>query len=198
MLDGGFRWNDTFDLSAYIIRGGMGYQISPKTRLAGGFAHMGTMTTGQRISRHEYRPFQELSLRGAWGKTKLTHRFRVEERIFESRLAESESTSFNFRFRYAIMLGIPLANLSQKHPERKLVLNLGDEILLNAGQEHAYQTFDQNRVIISPTLHLNESLSIALTYNSQFASTTVPDAYLYSHVIWIQTRYNLDLRKTTD
>ncbi len=192
LLDGGIRWNDTFSMSAYIVRGGVGFQLSPKTRVAGGFAHMGSREN-KRTNRYEYRPYQELSHQGTWGKARINHRLRVEERIFENRLDGLNNTVF--RFRYAILFGFPLANLSSKNPDRKLILNIGDEIFLNAGPEHAHQTFDQNRLVISPTLQWNKDLSIALVYNSQLASTDYPDRFLLSHVAWLQTRYNLDLSR---
>lgn len=90
------------------------------------------------------------------------------------------------------MVGIPLANLSSKIPGRKLVLNLGDEIFFNAGKEIAHNHFDQNRVLNSPTVQWNRSLSVSFTYNYQYASTPDADIYLVSHLGWVQIRHNLD------
>lgn len=195
LLDGGLRWRGSFDeQQAYIVRGGMAYSLSQNLRISAGFAHQGFYAE-KKIIRHEYRPYQEILLKDNLGKINLSHRFRVEERFFKDKLMDFSKTEFNFRFRYAIMLGIPLANLSAANPQRKLVLNLGDEIFLNAGKEITHRIFDQNRVIISPTLQWNRDLSIAFTYNSQFASTAVPEIFLQSHVAWLQIRYNLDLTR---
>ncbi|OOG76194.1 DUF2490 domain-containing protein [Algoriphagus sp. A40] len=194
LLDGGFRWRNGFDRRlAYIVRGGVGYSLSPKLRVGGGFAFMGIYGEKE-IIRHEYRPYQEVLLKDQLGKLSISHRFRIEERIFKDKVLDFATVDFNFRFRYAVTLGIPLANLSSKDPNRRLVLNLGDEIFLNAGKEITHNTFDQNRLIISPTLQWNKSLSVSLTYNYQYASTPDADIYLVSHVGWLQIRHNLDFR----
>lgn len=191
MLDGGFRWREGFQPNAYIIRGGLGYSITPKLRVGGGFTHMGTYNE-KRISRHEFRPYQELSFRSNLSKLTLGQRLRIEERFFKDRLLDQANTSFNFRFRYSILFGIPIATLSSKQPSRRLVFNVGDEVFLNAGKEITHSTFDQNRLILSPTIHWNKALSISFTYNSQFASTPEPNTFLHSHIAWIQIRHNMD------
>lgn len=197
LLDGGFRWKNGFDNRlAYIVRGGVGYSLLPNLRIGGGFAFLGVYGEKQ-IIRYEYRPYQEILMKGQLGKLSLSHRFRLEERIFKDKVFDFATADFNFRIRYAIMLGVPLANLSSKDPNRKLILNLGDEIFLNAGKQITHNTFDQNRLIISPTLQWNKSVSFSFTYNSQFASTVEPDTYLHSHVAWLQIRHNLDFSRET-
>lgn len=192
LLDGGFRWRDGFDDKlAYIVRAGLGYHLSPNLRVSAGFAHLGVYG-GEKVVRYEYRPHQEFLLKDKLGRISISHRFRLEERFFKDVALDPVTTEFNFRFRYAVMLGIPLVNLSSKDPDRKLVLNIGDEIFLNAGKETSHRIFDQNRLIISPTLYWDKDLSVALTYNSQFASTPAVDAFLQSHIIWLQIRYNLE------
>lgn len=192
LFDGGFRWRDGFDdKMAYIVRAGLGYHLSPHLRVSAGFAYMGGYA-GEKVVRYEYRPYQEFFLKDKLGKISISHRFRVEERFFKERALDSVAVDFNFRFRYALMLGIPLINLSSKDPDRRLILNVGDEIFLNAGKEISHRIFDQNRLIISPTLQWDKDLSVAFTYNSQFASTLAADTFLQSHIFWLQIRYNLE------
>ncbi|GAA0879500.1 hypothetical protein GCM10009119_24680 [Algoriphagus jejuensis] len=194
LLDGGFRWRDGFDnKSAYIIRGAMGYSLSSKLRVSGGLAYLGVYER-EKIVRHEYRPHQEILHKSAWGKVKFSNRLRIEERFFKDEVLDAATVDFNFRFRYALMVSIPVANLSTKDPTRKMLLNIGNEIFLNAGKEVTDRVFDQNRLVFSPTLQWSENLSISLTYNSQYASTVVPDNFLQSRVYWLQIRHNLDFR----
>lgn len=197
LLDGGFRWRDGFDnKSAYIIRGGMGYSFSSKMRVSGGLAYQGVYAL-ERIVRHEYRPHQEILHKSTWGKVKISNRLRIEERFFKDKILDAATVDFNFRFRYALMVSIPVANLSSENPSRKILLNVGDEIFLNAGNEVSDRVFDQNRLIFSPTLQWSENLSISLTYNSQYASTVLPDNFLQSRVYWLQIRHNLDFRDSS-
>ena len=191
LLDGGLRWDKDLEISVLILRGGVGYSLSPNVRVAGGFAFLGTFEESK-IIRNEYRPFQELTYRSELGKLSINNRLRLEERFFESKPTDINRTSFNFRFRYAIMLGIPLANLSRSDPKRRLILNMGDEIFINAGKEITHRVFDQNRIILSPTVQWNKNLSVSFTYNSQFGSTALAETFVHSHIFWLQTRYNLD------
>lgn len=197
LLDGGYRWREGFaESSAYIIRGGIGYSILPNLRVATGLAHLG-FYSNEKIIRQEFRPYQDLQYKSILGKISLNQRLRLEQRFFKDQLIPSWSDlDFNFRFRYQFILGIPVAKLSANFPDRKLILNLGNEIFLNAGKEVTTQVFDLNRLLISPTLQWSKALSISLTWNSQFASTPTPGKYIHSSVSWLQVRHNLDFKKT--
>ena len=194
LLDGGFRWKDGFAApNSYIVRGGMGYSLSPRLRVAGGLAHLGFYAEN-RVIRQEFRPYQEVSHKSSIGKVNLSQRFRLEERFFKSRSDsfDFDLMDFNYRLRYSLMVAIPIVRLSAKHPERKLLLNLGDEIFLNAGKEVKNRVFDQNRFILSPSVQWNQSLNIAFTWNTQYASATIPNHFNLSHVAWLQIRHNLN------
>jgi hypothetical protein len=200
LLDGGFRWRGGFtNPSSYIIRGGIGYSILPNLRVATGFAHLGFYSQ-EKVILQEFRPYQEIRYKSPLGKINLNQRIRIEERLFKDRSIQTplSELDFNFRFRYSIMFGVPLFQLSAKNLNRKLILNLGDEVFLNVGKQVSSQFFDKNRLIISPTLQWNKALSISITYNSQFASTPVADVFVQSNVAWLQIRHNLDFSKSSD
>jgi len=200
LLDGGFRWREGFaEPSAYIIRGGIAYSILPNLRAASGFAHLGFFAN-EKVIRQEFRPHQEIQYRYSIGKVNFSQRIRIEERFFKAKavITPFSELDFNFRFRYQFMVAIPLFRLAERNPDRKLILNLGDELFLNAGKQVANQVFDLNRLLISPSIQWSKSLSIALTYNSQYASTSIPDRYIHSNVAWLQLRHNLDFRKSED
>ena len=74
-------------------------------------------------------------------------------------------------------------------------MNFGEEILINAGKKIVHNVFDQNRIAISPSVQWNDKLTIALTWSSQFAATSVPAHFKYTDVIWFQIKHKLDLRK---
>jgi hypothetical protein len=194
MLDGGIRWREGFSQKAsFIIRGGIGYSISPKVRVAAGFAHLGIYDE-ERVILQEFRPHQEISYKTNLGKVGLSQRFRLEEQFYKdkSNLSLFSDLDFNYRFRYSVMLGIPLFGLSTKNHDRKLILNVGDEIFLKPGKQISSQVFDRNRFIISPTVQWNKELSFAFTYNLQFTSTIIPEVFVLNRVAWLQVKYNLD------
>lgn len=195
LSDLGYRWKEGFHKnSQYIIRTAIGYSIHPSVRISLGVAHLGSFIANK-VSVFELRPYQELAIKNNFNKTEITHRFRVEERFFnfDNNGEFQLSSDFNFRFRYSIMMGIPLFRLSKENANRIFLLYIGDEIFINAGNTIANNFFDQNRIIFSPSLKLNEQVTISLTWNSQFASTSLQNTYIYTNVIWFQIKHKLGI-----
>lgn len=195
LSDGGYRWKDGFQKSSqYLVRTAIGYMINPHIRISSGFAHLGFFSKGN-LNKMEFRPYQELHLKNKISKIELSHRYRIEERFFNPVIDGEIQTpnEFNFRFRYSIMVSIPLFKLSKEKTDKVFLLNIGDEIFINAGNDIVYNVFDQNRFIISPTFKLNEQVTFSLTWNSQFAGTTTQGSFVNTNVIWIQVKHKLNL-----
>ena len=194
LADAGYRATDFLnDPLQYIVRGGVDYGINPNLHVAAGFAHLGFYSGGKE-NRIEFRPYQELLNKNKFNKVELTHRFRVEERIFHTVVngAIQHPATFNFRFRYFFVASIPLFQLSKKNADKKVLLNVGDEIFINAGKEIVYNVFDQNRFLISPTLQVNPVFLISFTWNSQFGATSKQATYNYASVAWLQIRHKIN------
>ncbi len=199
LIDGGYRWKESLPKSSqYTIRSAIGYSIHPNIRVASGFAHQGYYSNNE-VNKIEFRPYQEVSIKNQYNSIGFSHKFRAEERFFKHINNEEvqSPTSFNYRFRYSLMASISLINLSSSDPERKLLLNFGDEIFLRAGEEVHHNTFEQNRLIISPSLQYDKNLTFSLTWNRQFGSTPIPNEYKLSHVFWLQVKHKLDFRGDT-
>ena len=195
LTDGGYRWRDGFEESTkYIARTGLGYSINPNMRVSAGLAYLGLYSSGK-VSTVELRPYQEFLLKNGLNKIGISNRFRVEKRFFNPVIHEAFPTqnTFNFRFRYAITASIPLSRLSKDDPDKKLLLNIGNEIFINAGNEIVHDVFDQNRFTVSPSVQCSENLTFSLTWNSQFSSTSTPESYDNNNVMWLQVRHTLDL-----
>jgi Protein of unknown function (DUF2490) len=194
LADASFRWRDGFSENAqFIARTGLGYSIKENLRISAGFAYS-SFYTQDTLNRVEYRPHQEILLRDNFNKIRINQRIRVEERFFNP--LNNPNNTFNFRFRYQIMVSLPLFKLSKSNPDSMFLLNVGDEIFINAGKETPTQTFDQNRFVVSPVFQLNKNLSISPTWNSQYASTATSGTYRHTNVFWLQIRHNLDLSES--
>jgi len=197
LFDGGYRWNDGFqESSQYIVRAAIGYNLNSDIQISSGIAHLGFYSS-DKLDKVELRPFQEIIVKNKFNKIGLNHRYRIEERFFYPVTNGEIQTpgTFNFRFRYAFMFSIPLFKLSKTKTDKAFLLNIGDEIFINAGKEVVNGIFDQNRIIVSPTFKLNESLSLSLTWNGQFASTQSQDIFNYTNVYWFQIKHNLKIEK---
>ena len=200
LSDGGYRWKEGFDESSqYIIRIAIGYAINSDVRISSGFAHLGFYSSGK-VSKVEFRPYQEIAFKNKYHNIILNHRYRIEERFFNTVVNGKIQTpnTFNFRFRYALMAAIRLFKLSSANPECLFLLSFGDEVFINTRNNNTYNIFDQNRIIISPTFNLNKELSLSLTYSSQFASNSTQDSYTHTNIFWVQLKHKLDfnLKKT--
>lgn len=194
LADGGYRWIDTYLTGEmYYVRAGVEYAINDNLSVHAGFAHVGYFFDN--LSQIEHRPYQELSIRNKAGKLDLYQRIRVEERIFEPAGSYHPVSYnwFNWRFRYMLMVDVPLFSLSAKRPDYRVSLGVGDEIFLNAGKNIRYNYFDQNRLLLSPTVHLGNRLSVSVTYMNQYAATFTPDRFIHSNVFWLQVRQKFDL-----
>ncbi len=196
-FDGGYRWSEYFQHSSqYIVRTGVGYCFNPTVSVSTGFAHLGFLSN-EKVARMEFRPYQELFIKQPIRSVELLHRYRVEGRFFRpfANGEMQEPASFNVRFRYAIMLRIPLFKLSTKHPSMKVELNVGDELFINAGKGIVYNVFDQNRVIISPTIHFTDGLAVSFTYISLFGAVNEKAKYVYRDIVWLQVRHRLSFTR---
>ncbi len=193
MTDGGFRWSDGERLQ-YIARMGLGYTLSDRIRVAAGVASTGSYDPlGLRT--FEMRPYQEILLSGGNGKIPVQHRVRVEERYFKD-VENGDLVNgyvFNFRFRYQISASIPLAKLSKTNTDQKLLLNVSDEIFINAGKEIVYNFLDKNRLVIGPVFQLNEKVNVGLLYNFQFTPLNAPALYSHDNVWWLTVHHNMKI-----
>lgn len=195
--DGGFRWNTLLNNpSQYIVRTAFGYQLNNTMKISAGFAHLGFYTS-EKLSKIEFRPYQEFAINNKYKNLVILHRFRVEERYFKNVVHGDiqHGHTFNFRFRYQCMLNIKILKLSSANPDKALAINLGDEIFINAGKKIVYNTFDQNRFLIGPSISFSKNLSVGLTYNRQFSSANAANSYNHTDIMWLIIRHNLDLTK---
>lgn len=193
--DAGYRWKDQFDArSQYIIRTSASYKINDRISVAAGFANLGNYTANE-LTKMEFRPHQDLTIKDALGKVAISHRYRVEQRLFHPVTdgALGPQGEFSWRFRYAFSATFPV--VKQEGTARGFYMTLGNELFLMAGRDITYNIFDQNRVMISPTYQWSNNLSVALTYNNQFAGTTKAAAYKHVNVLWLQIRHRVDWSK---
>jgi len=160
--------------------------------------HLGYFYENETLRRIEHRPLQELNIRNEACKVIFTQRLRVEERFFEPVSSDHAEpfNYFNWRFRYKIMIDIPLFSFSPDNPDYRLSLGVGDEIFINAGKRIIHNQFDQNWFLISPTAHLGGDLNVAVTWSNQYSSTATPGRFIHAQVIWLQVRQQFDLRKS--
>lgn len=133
----------------------------------------------------EMRSYQEINATLTRKKMSIQNRLRVEARAFQNMTSAPNQASFNFRLRYRLYFTLPLFKLSSKKPEFKILLNFGDELFINFGKEIVYNTFDNNRILLAPSLQINKQLTISLTYSYQYGHRSSISTYESSHILWL-------------
>jgi hypothetical protein len=159
-----FRTKDGFSkYSQALGRMGLTYKLHNKVSVTAGFAHF-RFFINNRVSRAEWRPWQEIMLNDELSKLKISHRIRAEQRFNESVINNLPSGTFQFnhRFRYRIDIRFPLIKSSDS--ERKLNILFGNEVMVNAGKKIVYNYFDQNRSYAGINFEVSKKLSLQLQY----------------------------------
>ena len=196
LSDGGYRWSDAFEnRSQYLIRTGIGYKIKPSVPLVTGVAHLG-FYGAEVLSKLELRPYQEIDASFKLNNVSIKNRFRVEERYFYSLLPlENRCLSpVIYRLRYSATVIFPIIEFNVGEKVKKVSLGIGNEILVNVGNNSTH-FFDQNRLMLSPSIHCNEHLEIAFTYDFMVSLAPEPFNLKALHIAWFQLKHHLDCSK---
>lgn len=150
------------DPQQLLIRGGVDY-YSAAGRLTLGVAFVETYPYGEFAVAHqfpEYRGWQQFLTTQDFGKVKLSHRFRLEQRFIGSSTdGTMENGRYENRFRYMARITVPL-----KESKTPVYLAAYDEFMVNFGKEVAYNIFDQNRLYAAVGLGLSPAIKLELGY----------------------------------
>jgi hypothetical protein len=196
--DVSFRSVNNFNsLSQILLRTGFGYPVTPRIQGVTGVACFTFYNTESSMNRIEFRPFQDFVMNRSLGKTSVVHRLRTEARYFRT-VTEGDITSqssFNFRFRYRIFFMVPILKLSETHSDRRLLLNIGDEVFINAGKEIIYTAFDNNRFTLGSTVECSNKVSVALNYMFQYGHRNGPALYESSDIVVLAITHRMTVGK---
>ena len=155
--------NEVKNYSQALLRKGLSYKLNEKVDVTLGLAHFRFFITNYK-TRREWRPWQEFKLNDKFGNCKLSHRFRVEQRFNET-LKNSEATNdyqFNFRFRYRFDLRYPI--LKENKSGNNIYALIGNEIMVNAGNNISNNYFDQDRLYVGVNYEINKKIALQLQY----------------------------------
>ena len=147
------------DLEQLLLRTGIGYNLGENNHnllLGYGFiASENYVDDGDdKVSVNEHRIFQQFITSQKLGKSKLTHRYRFEQRFVE--------TDFRMRLRYFLSISIPFKGTEEK--PSPWYLSAYNEIFLNTESS----VFDRNRLYGGLGYRLNKAVRFELGYMNQF------------------------------
>lgn len=158
-------WDVGTNLNEVLGRVAGHYQLSPSMMVGLGYVRADTWgfdsSFGAR-KRGENRIYQQFAVSHAWGRVKLQHRFRLEQRFFR----EAGAASYGNRVRYMIGVTIPLKGDTVKCGS--YFVRCANELFLNFETDSALtypersKTFDQNRVYVGGGRQLTPQSNIQL------------------------------------
>lgn len=123
------------NIEQLLLRTGLNYHFKPNASATFGYAHIGNHvyeSVRKSPETEEHRIWQQLLTTNNIGRVKFEHRYRLEERFAES--------DFKMRFRYRLMLFVPLNR--PKIETGTMYLGVYDEIFINDKATF----FDRNRL----------------------------------------------------
>jgi hypothetical protein len=153
------QWNQ------FLGRTGVVYALSDRVFVLAGFAtFLYPQNNDVNLLRKEWRPWEEIMFTDNIGRLKIIHRFRLEERYNQqvTKNGLSDSYTFNYRFRYKLDLQYPLFRKDKTNGV--FFVNIGNELMINAGKIIKYNYFDQNRTWLGLNFVLNQQFTFQLQY----------------------------------
>ncbi|MBK9282966.1 MAG: DUF2490 domain-containing protein [Sphingobacteriaceae bacterium] len=156
--DVGLRFNSSgFLRQASLGRIGISYYVNKNLSFTAGAAYF-NQNNMERITKEEWRGWQEIQFIQNISKLILSHRARIEQRKFHS--LETNICDFNFRYRYRLLFSIPLNH--KTITEKTIYSQFGNEIFYSTINKVTF--FDQNRILVGIGYKLNKKLVINLNY----------------------------------
>lgn len=180
-----FTINDTSGgkdnaVDTLLLRGALGYQITPNIGLYQGYAYIPTYDP----KNVEHRSFQELLINQPLQSNLLAHRFRLEQRFIDS----ADETAYRLRY-----FGRYVHTLHAWHPKLSLAIN--EEIFLNLNDANngPQSGFDQNRLFIGLNYRFNDRLAYEFGYQNQIINGSNSRNNVVNHILFfgVQTNFSL-------
>ena len=198
------KWSIYFDLglrrtdwlnkwSQTIVRPGLTYTVNENVSITAGVAWFNNYTAN--YIRPEYRGWEQLLFTETYGRIKVNHRLRAEQRFNQAVVKDQlvNDYKYNNRFRYQLNVQIALNNKSITN--KTLYLNLGDEVMVNSGKEISVNYFDQNRLSAGIGYRLNDLFNITVSYMNVFVQKSQVNTFENNNVLVLNLYHNFGLRK---
>ncbi|MBC7628057.1 DUF2490 domain-containing protein [Ferruginibacter sp.] len=193
------RTKDRFvnNLSVGIVRVGVTYYVSNSIKLTAGFAWANyfPQDNHKHVSQPELRPWQQVQWDARYGRKRMVHWVRLEERYRNKILNDStlaDGYNFNYRLRYNWRYELPLDKKGSKQGAVSLIIN--DEINVNAGKQIVYNYFDQNRFYTGLKIQTSAVSNIQFGYLNIWQQLAAGNQYKSVNAIRLSYYQSFDLR----
>ncbi|MDG1334157.1 MAG: DUF2490 domain-containing protein [Crocinitomicaceae bacterium] len=154
------NYNAIGDLEQLLLRTGIGYNLTEKNNnllLGYGFIRSENYIplAEDKAIVNEHRVYQQFITKQSFGRVKVQHRYRLEERWVDD-------SDFKLRFRYFLALNVALNHNDMI--DNTVYLSAYNELFIN----HQNSLFDRNRLYGGVGYKLNSLVRFELGYMNQF------------------------------
>lgn len=191
-------WNDFHYVPQgfFVARTGITRQIK-SVNLTGGYAYLllPTYPGNTQLQRIEHRPWAEIFYTLPINKSiQFIHRYRYEARFKENVKDSMVAEGYAFNNRIRLFFGLRKNFTLHDNPKITPFILVADELLVNFGRQITYNTFDQNRVLIS--LGIQEgNTQYQLSYMNRLLNTGVSEfTENQTLCIWVTQKFSLQKR----
>jgi hypothetical protein len=184
---------DSIVQNLFVIRVQGRHKISEQVELGAGIVYFSVATQVPEVNLGfnipEYRLQQDLTWKKNWSKIVLNQRFQIEERFFQNADGQglTTGTTFFWRFRYRLQGEYTF----WRKEKRYLKAIVYDEIMINAGKNAVYNSFDQNRVYVGLQYGISSDVAVELGYMNSFQQRATGIDYFDRNIIRLSIYHQL-------
>jgi hypothetical protein len=202
-LEGQWRRHDMVNRwQQLLLRPGINYDLTENVMLTLGYAFVDTHRYGEfpvAFRFPEHRIFQQALVRQRLGRTRASHRYRLEQRYLgEMGRAAGGATTVNRwryenRFRYMFRANIPFRG--GRLEKGDWYLGLYNEFFLNFGKNVAANIFDQNRAYAAMGYNMGSLGNLEVGYMQQTLQQRSGRVMEYSHTFQVAVYSNFPFQR---
>jgi hypothetical protein len=192
-----------------LLRPAVNHHMNDQVMITGGYSYYINYPYGAypiAYANWEHNAYEQVQLGGSFGRLKVAHRFRLEQRFLakvkpssaDPNGTELDSYVYQNRFRYRAGLTVPLGRQEKIGPG-VFTANIYDEVFLNFGDSQRLDYIQQNRVSALLGYQVNGSMNVMLGYLLQTiqrpGAAMGSDLIESNSTIHVVLVYNIDLRR---
>jgi Protein of unknown function (DUF2490) len=187
-----------------LMRLGVDYYSKSGAQITGGYGWIVSFPYGKRpgdYSFNEHRIWEQLILKQKAGLFYFHHRYRLEQRFIEVKIADEfgdkfihDSWNFRQRARYRLYVTLPITH--KELEDNTLFLGVYNEVFINFGSEIGKIALDQNRLYLALGWQFNKKVNLQLGYLNHYVVKPANLGAEWNHTLQVSFTYNFDFRKS--
>lgn len=189
-----------------LARLGLIYKLTDRVAVSGGYTLFTTYPYGHYPSASagvpvpEHRMYEDIQLADQFGRLKLAHRFRLEQRWIgqpsDANPRVMANWKYQHRIRYQLSGTFPLSGSTIDDGE--FYLNAFDELFISFGRNVGNNVFNQNRLSGGVGYQVRDNLKLELNYFNRVLQHGAPDPITKKPIFDVDNGFRLNVSYDLD